>query len=147
MLCVNYSSIKLGKNIWLCGPIWISSLWKCGNLVIWQSVHLPNNEAGNSSPQEGIGQNRPKISEKVSLNKTKKQEPRCEFWQWTLDKSLKSETLLTAFIKSSNNWSYSWKMQLALEHHDFKMFFVLPIIEQTSKALVNFRKIYSGWLY
>lgn len=33
--------------------------------------NLPDNEAGNGSPQESISQNRPKISEKVSLNKTR----------------------------------------------------------------------------
>ena len=31
-------------------------------------------------------------------------------------------------------------MQLVLEYHDFKVFFVLPVTEQASKTLVNFRK-------
>lgn len=69
MECVKCISVQLGKTPTLWTHVDLISL----GMLIWLMTksNLPNNEAGNGSPQESISQNRPEISEKVSLQKTK----------------------------------------------------------------------------
>lgn len=62
---------------------------------------VPDNEAGNSSPQEGIGQNRPKISEKVSLKKTKKQK-KAGITLWFLSVSIRNT------LTVSKKWNFTY---------------------------------------